>query len=231
MQQISHCPQQILKNQQDNNGSKTTPTESNLLHPSDDINQSQTLEWIRKVVIRYNLYPFVKKILQENKLKLSVVRGNDNEIIDSTVLYKMIAQTEQARATVVIAPEYYPHDFEQYMTLVQSLEKDVVEEHDDLRGLVQIPPFHPLFQFEGSGQMGVDNYTNRSPYPVLHILRVKEVSNAVDKLGGDASKVWGRNVGLLENMKTKLEREVVKKAMKGETLEEMDDVLKELKVS
>ncbi|KAL7485463.1 LOW QUALITY PROTEIN: hypothetical protein ACHAW6_011060 [Cyclotella cf. meneghiniana] len=98
------------------------------------------------------------------------------------------------------------------MTLVQYLEEDMMEENDNLRGVEQITPFHPLFQFEGSGS--VDNYTNHSPYPMFHILRENEVSKAVDKLGGDASQVWKRNVGLLENMEMKLEREVVEKAMK-----------------
>jgi hypothetical protein len=152
-------------------------------------------------------------------------------MIASTVLYEMIAQTERPGTTVVIAPEYYPQDFEQYMTLVQYLEEDVVEENDDLRGVVQIAPFHPMFQFEGSGPSGVDNYTNRSPYPMFHVLRENEVSKAVDKLGGDASKVWERNVRLLENMEMKLGREGVEKAMKGETIEGMDDVLKEVNLS
>ncbi|KAL7478269.1 hypothetical protein ACHAW6_004046 [Cyclotella cf. meneghiniana] len=217
--------------QEKSDRSDKTPTESNSFHPSDDTIESQTLEWIRKVVIGYNLCPFAEKPLRENKLKLSVVRGNDDEIIASTVLYEMIAQTERPGTTLVIAPEYYPRDFEQYMTLVQYLEEDVMEEHDDLRGVVQIAPFHPLFCFEGSGQSGIDNYTNRSPYPMFHVLRENEVSTAVDKLGGDASKVWERNVRLLENMEMKLGREAVEKAMKGETIQGMDDVLKEVKVS
>ncbi|KAL7474637.1 hypothetical protein ACHAW6_000603 [Cyclotella cf. meneghiniana] len=106
------------------------------------------------------------------------------------------------------------------MTLVQYLKEDVMEENDNLRGV-----------FERSGQSGVDNYTNRSPYPMFHILRENEVSKAVGNLGGDASKVWENNVRLLENMEMKLGREAVKKAMKRETIEGMDDVLKEVKLS
>ena len=97
------------------------------------------------------------------------------------------------------------------------IEDDVMEEHD-LHGLVQIAPFHPKFAFAGSGD-GIDNYTNRSPYPMFHILRENEVGMAVDKLGGDASKVWQRNVDLLEGMDEKFGREDVKKIMKGESLD------------
>ncbi|KAL3790047.1 hypothetical protein HJC23_011403 [Cyclotella cryptica] len=219
------------KNHEDNDRSKKIPNTSNSFNPSDDTVESQTLEWIRRVVIGYNLCPFAEKPLREDKLKLSVVRGNDTESIASTVLYEMIMQTERPGTTVVIAPEFFPDDFEEYMALVQYLEEDIIEEHEDLRGVVQIAPFHPLFQFEGSGNSGVDNYTNRSPYPMFHILRENEVSKAVDKLGGDASKVWERNVRLLEHMEMKLGKEGVENAMKGERVMGMEDVLKEVKVS
>ncbi len=66
---------------------------------------------------------------------------------------------------------------------------------------------------------------------MFHILQENKVLKAVDKLGGDASKVWERNVRLLEKMEMKLGSQAVKKAMKGETIEGMDDVLKVVKLS
>jgi hypothetical protein len=198
--------------------------------PDDDVVKSQTMNWIRKVVIGYNLCPFAAQPLRENRLNVSIVRGNDPELIAATVLHEMIFHLEKPGTTVVVAPEYYPDDFELYMSLVQYLEEEVIDENDDLRGEVQIAPFHPLFQFEGSGSDGVDNYTNRSPYPMFHILREVEVGGAVQKLGGDASKVWERNVRLLENMDLKLGRDGVERAMRGETVDEMDELLKEIKI-
>jgi hypothetical protein len=198
--------------------------------PSDAIVESQTMDWIRKVVIGYNLCPFAAQPLRENRLNITVVRGDDPEWIASTVLHEMIYHSEKPGTTVVVAPEYYPEDFELYMSLVQYLEEEVLDESDDLRGVVQIAPFHPLFQFEGSGSDGVDNYTNRGPYPMFHILREDEVAGAVQKLGGDASKVWERNVRLLESMELKLGRDGVEKAMRGETVDQMDELLKDIKV-
>mmetsp|Transcript_22925 Transcript_22925/g.34733 ORF Transcript_22925/g.34733 Transcript_22925/m.34733 type:complete len:323 (-) Transcript_22925:2519-3487(-) len=188
-----------------------------------------TLNWIKKVVIGLNLCPFAEKPLRQNQLKVSVVRGNDDETVAAAVVYELIARSDEQHdgTTVVVAPEFYPDDFVRYMDLVQYIEDDVMEEHD-LHGLVQIAPFHPKFAFAGSGD-GIDNYTNRSPYPMFHILRENEVGLAVDKLGGDASKVWQRNVDLLEGMDKKFGRDDVKKIMKGESLDGLKEMLRDLR--
>ena len=91
------------------------------------------------------------------------------------MLHEMIVHSEKPGTAIVVAPEYYPKDFEQYMSLVQYLQDEFLEENEDIRGEVQISPFHPLFQFEGSGCKGIDNYTNRSPFPMFHILREVEL--------------------------------------------------------
>jgi len=188
-----------------------------------------TLNWIKKVVIGLNLCPFAEKPLRQNQLKVSVVRGDDDETVAAAVVYELIARSDETHdgTTVVVAPEFYPDDFERYMDLVQYIEDDVMEEHD-LHGLVQIAPFHPKFAFAGSGD-GIDNYTNRSPYPMFHVLRENEVGLAVDKLGGDASKVWQRNVDLLEGMDKKFGRDDVKKIMKGESLDGLKEMLRDLR--
>jgi len=192
--------------------------------------KNKTLNWIKQVVIRLNLCPFAERPLRENKVKVSVVRGNDDEFVAAAVVYELISRSDEQHegTTIVVAPEFYPDDFERYMDLVQYIEDDVMEELD-LHGLVQIAPFHPKFEFSGSGGDGVDNYTNRSPYPMFHILRENEVSLAVDKLGGDASKVWQRNVNLLEGMDKKFGRDGVKKIMKGELLDGLKDLLRDIR--
>ena len=129
----------------------------------------------------------------------------------------------------MVAPEYHPDNFERFVSLVQYAEDDVTEVH--LRGLVQVAPFHPMFEFAGSGIQGVDNYTNQSPNPMFHILREDEVEAAVNKLGGDASKVWSRNVELLEAMEKLWGKSGVEMAMRGEDIDGIDDVLKEIRLS
>lgn len=202
--------------------------------PPDDIIEAISLAWITKVVIGYNLCPFAERPLRDNKLKISVVRGADDHTVASAVAYELLARSEESQVgstSVVVAPEYHPTDFNAYLSLVQFLEEGVMEEHD-LHGIVQIAPFHPQFEFDGSGSDGMDNYTNRSPYPMFHILREDDVSKAVDKMGGDASKVWRRNIALMQTMEERFGREEAVRAMKGdESIHAMDGLLRELKLS
>jgi len=216
--------------------------------PSNKTIHAKSLAWIKTIVIGYNFCPFAERPLKENRLKLVVVRGNDDETIASTVVWELIARSddEAEGTTIVVAPEYYPDDFTSYMSLVQYLTDEVMTEDkyaDTLEGKVQIAPFHPQFEFEGSGPDGVDNYTNRSPYPMFHILREDEVADAVEKLGGDASRVWSRNVELLERMEERWGLEGVERVMmmrgeeEGEREKEddgdydMDKLLKDAKMA
>ncbi len=207
---------------------------NNSYSPSDDIIESTSLAWITKVVIGYNLCPFAERPLRENKLRVSVVRGNDDHTVAAAVAYELLARSDESQhgtTSVVVAPEYHPTDFNAYLSLIQFIEDGVMEEHD-LHGVVQIAPFHPQFEFEGSGSDGMDNYTNRSPYPMFHIIREDDVSNAVDKMGGDASKIWRRNIALMQTMEERFGREGAVRAMKGEeSIDDMDGLLRELKLS
>ncbi|KAL7555279.1 hypothetical protein ACHAWF_019056 [Thalassiosira exigua] len=199
--------------------------------PNDGI-RSRTREWIERVVIGYNLCPFAERPMREGKLKVSVVRGDDDHEVAGAVVYEMIARSDESQAgtTVVVAPDYFPDDFERYMSLVRFIEESPMEDLE-LDGKVQIAPFHPQFEFEGSGKEGVDNHTNRSPYPMFHILREDEVGRAVAKLGGDASKVWSRNIRLLELMQERWGASGVEKAMRGDEMDGVDALLKEVKSS
>jgi hypothetical protein len=98
--------------------------------------------------------------------------------------------------TLVVCPDLYPHDFVSFMTVVQSIEDLIVDRQ--WTGILQVAPFHPQFQFAGSHDYDVDNRTNQSPFPMLHLLREDDVSRAVDQLPNqDAAVVWSRNVDLL----------------------------------
>lgn len=87
-------------------------------------------------------------------------------------------------------------------------------ENNSLVGIIQVVPFHPEFVFQGSDAGAVDNFTNRSPFPIVHILREDEVSRAVDSIGGDSSIIWKRNVQLLNNLEKCMGRERMEKLIR-----------------
>lgn len=185
------------------------------------------MEWVKRIVVGWNLCPFAEKSIRQQQLKLETVRGTDEADIVGSVLGEMMVRKDLPGTTLIIAPECFPQEFERYLEYVQAIEELMVEY--ELDGYVQVAPFHPLFEFEGSGKDGIDNYTNRAPFPIFHVLREQEVETAVDKLGGDASKIWKRNVDLLNDMKESLgSAEGVKDAIAGnvELKEKIDEVLK-----
>ena len=213
---------------------KTHEADSHKLQLTDEEVESHSLKWIRQVVIGYNLCPFAEKPMRDKTLQTIIVRGQDDEEIASSVVYELVSRSRESNpgTTIVVAPDYYPTDFTAYMSLVQYIEEDVME-NLNLHGIVQLAPFHPQFVFEGSAPDGIDNYTNRSPYPMFHILREDEVSRAVDKLDGDAGKVWRRNIDLLESMVDRFGKEGAVRAMmiemEGLPLEGMHELLREVK--
>lgn len=184
----------------------------------------KTSMWVDNVVIGLNFCPFAEKSRSQKKLFTTVVRSDDVEDILSVVLYESILREDDAGTTVIVCPELNPDNFIEFYEVV-AMAEDMLHDHN-LNGVIQIAPFHPLFQFEGSGENGIDNLTNRAPYPIFHILREEEVSEAVRKLDGDSSKVWERNVNLLEKMEKTYGRSTTEKIMSGEKIEGLKDLLR-----
>ena len=165
--------------------------------------------------------------MRTGDLHVHVVRDNDEIVILGAILGEMLVRRDVPGTSLVVTPELYPDDFLKYLSVVTTLEEDLMDDHD-LHGHVQVAPFHPLFEFEGSGESGIDNFTNRAPFPIFHILREEEVERAVDKLQGDAGKVWRRNVSFLEDLKDSLGVEGVKRSVSGDATKEEQTVLAEV---
>ncbi|KAL7521835.1 hypothetical protein ACHAWX_006523 [Stephanocyclus meneghinianus] len=205
-----------------------TTTEINSSHtlPSDELVQSQTMDWIHKVVIGYNLCPFAEKPIRLNIFTSTIVRGTDEDSILSTVLREMKSRTQRPGTTLVICPEYSPDNFETFMSLMNRLE-ELPERKQEFRSKLSAVPFHPLYEFEpqeeyGNDSNSVENYVYRSPHPMILILRGTEVERALEKLEGDITDVSYRNLVLLKSAEETMGREKFVKVMRGEYVREMD---------
>lgn len=184
------------------------------------VERDRTLAWVRNVVVGLNLCPFAEKPLLQQRLHVVTVDGvslddksnnkNNSENEHREAIVQMVA-TEGERlvhspgTTLVVCPDCFPTDFESFMDVVQSVETMMAKEKG-WEGILQVAPFHPRFQFAGSTHYtDPDNRTNQSPYPMIHILRETEVTQAVEQLPEqDAAVVWSRNVDLLETLATEL---------------------------
>jgi uncharacterized protein len=177
--------------------------------------KEQTMQWLRQVVVGLNLCPFADKPLRQNAIQIAIVRGMNEERILSSVFDELLARTTQPGTTLVVCPECHPDDFESYLYVLDLIETGIIKDDATFEGVVQVAPFHPLFQFEGSEPESVDNWTNRAPFPIFHILREDEVTLAVDRLDGDAGKVWRRNADLIQAMEEDLGSEGLHQVMQG----------------
>jgi hypothetical protein len=166
--------------------------------------QRATRQWVRRVVVGLNLCPFAEKPARERLLQIVTVRAS----MPALLPWRTVAEMERLVAagvgtTLVVCPGCHPHDFGAYLTVLEQVQDAIGQREWD--GVLQVAPFHPLFQFAGSAVTDPDNYTNRSPYPTFHLLLEADVAAAVQRLPNeDAAVVWSRNVDLLQTLQREL---------------------------
>jgi len=162
---------------------------------------SATRHWIEKAVIGLNLCPFARAVYAKNQVRIVVsqARHLDAFLDDLDRELDLLVNTpaEEIDTTLLVHPTLFP-DFEVFNDFLNVVD-DVVAEHE-LDGVIQVAPFHPLFQFDGTQPDDVTNATNRAPFPTLHLLREDSVERAVDTAGGDADAIVERNLQTLREL-------------------------------
>lgn len=165
--------------------------------------ERDTRNWVQGVVVRLNLCPFAQASVNSGSLSVRVQASSDIELVLEQLVEfgrALLEHDEQAGAGnstgLLVLPTGFD-DFETYLDLLElaeSLFGDV-----GLSGHLQIASFHPHYQFEGTAQDDLANYSNRSPYPMLHLLQESSVEWAVSA-HADTSTIPQRNVALLRSM-------------------------------
>jgi len=157
-------------------------------------------EWIEKAVIGLNLCPFAKAVYVKNQVRfvVSSARHLDGllEDLDRELDFLAAADPDEIDTTLLIHPTLLPDflDFNDFMQLADA----AIEEHD-LDGVIQIASFHPRFQFEGTEPDDLGNYTNRAPFPTLHLLREASIERAVAAFP-EAETIYQRNIETLQKL-------------------------------
>lgn len=169
-------------------------------HLDIDTVSEHTKQWLEKAVIGLNLCPFAKAPHVKNLVRIVVSKARhlDGFLEDLDRELQLLGNTpaSELETTLLVHPTLFP-DFETFNQMLEIADDAVVE--NELEGIVQIAPFHPDFQFEGTEADDISNYTNRSPYPTLHLIREDSIAKAA-KAFPDASAIFDRNIALLEKM-------------------------------
>jgi hypothetical protein len=165
-----------------------------------DVIIDATRRWIAGVVIGLNLCPFARRVFEADRIRYVVTAVADVESLRQELARELTALAAAPRSVVETTLLIHPQVLRDFLDYNDFLaDADRLLGTLGLRGTIQIASFHPNYQFAGTDLAAVENYTNRSPYPMLHLLR--EVS--VSEVAGDPAVLDGiprRNVETLRRL-------------------------------
>ncbi len=142
--------------------------------------QEDTQRWLERAVIGLNLCPFAKAVHVKQQIHYAVSQAQSLVALRAELVQELrdlVALDTQIRDTsLLIVPILLPDflDFNDFLA-----EADDVLTELDLEGVIQIASFHPDYQFAGTSVHDITNFTNRSPYPTLHLIREASIDKAV----------------------------------------------------
>ena len=139
----------------------------------------QTRAWIEAVVVGLNFCPFAKRELRENAVRFAVCESGNTEDILQQLIDEcgFLDAHDDMETTLLIVPNGFA-DFMDYLDLADLAEQLLAEQ--GYEGDYQVASFHPEYCFAEQDLDDPANYTNRSPYPMLHLLREASLDKAID---------------------------------------------------
>ncbi len=165
----------------------------------DDI-LAATRHWLARAVIGLNLCPFAKSVYVKEQVRYAISEATtlEDALADLETELRALeaADPQQVDTTLVIYPRAFA-DFVDYNDALFFADRLVRQLRLD--GVLQIASFHPEYRFEGSEADDIENYTNRAPYPILHLLREDSIARAVDAFP-DASAIYEKNQETLRRL-------------------------------
>ena len=159
-----------------------------------------TQHWLEQAVIGLNLCPFARAVHVKRQ-----IRWVESPALDALALLEDLvrelqflaaAEPEAVDTTLLIHPHAL-NDFLDYNDFLDMA--DAAIEEQGLGGVLQVASFHPDYRFEGTAPDDVDNLSNRSPYPMLHLLREDSIARAV-AASPDAATIYERNIETLRRL-------------------------------
>ena len=159
-----------------------------------------TSAWVEHVVIGLNLCPFAKPVHTKGQIHYSVSHARDENSLAADLrlsMQNLIATTPDKIDTYLLIHPWVLTDFIDYNNFLDIA--DEILDELDLIGVLQIASFHPNYQFAGTTADDVTNCTNRSPFPVLHLLREESLDKATTALP-DPDVIVNRNLETMTSL-------------------------------
>lgn len=139
----------------------------------------QTKCWLSNVIIAHNYCPFAKREIEQNRVRYQVINEFDPqnclEILIQECVY--LQQNPEVETTLIVLPKGLGN-FETYLDFIAVAEDLLVSQKYE--GVFQMASFHPDYCFQGSEGNDPANFTNRSPYPMIHLLREASITKVLE---------------------------------------------------
>lgn len=148
--------------------------------PEDAVILHRTRHWLEHVVIGLNLCPFANSVFRKNQIDYRISRATDTDrlVQDLWDACELLVSTPADQVdTVLLIHPWVLQDFLDYNDFLDVA--DAMLEASGLSGVLQIASFHPHYRFSGTEADDITNFSNRSPYPMLHLLREASLDKAI----------------------------------------------------
>lgn len=169
--------------------------------PTPDEIIAATRHWVEEAVIGLDLCPFARAVHTQDLIRYAVSPAKDPEELLADLANEIdllaAADASEFETTLLIHPGTLTDflDYNDFLDVADALLEDL-----DLTGVLQIASFHPRYQFAGTAPDDIENYTNRSPYPMLQLLREASVERAVAAYPEEASRIFEKNIETLRRL-------------------------------
>ncbi|MBN3810400.1 DUF1415 domain-containing protein [Paraburkholderia sp. Ac-20347] len=152
-----------------------------------------TRHWLTRAVIGLNLCPFAKSVHVKGQIRYAISDATDLEGVLTDLETELRTLADSSACEIDTTLLILPHALTDFLDYNDALHfADLLLGQLRLDGELQIASFHPQYQFEGTEPDDIENYTNRAPYPILHLLREASIERAADAFP-DAADIYERN--------------------------------------
>lgn len=174
-----------------------SPSDMPMALPEEEEIIAATRRWVDRAVIGLNLCPFAKAVQVKNQIRYCVSRAQSIAELSVDLIqelrYLAITEPSVTETTLLLHPAVLQDfmDYNDYLNVVEQIIED-----EALTGIVQVASFHPDYQFADAAADDRSNFSNRSPYPCLHLLREDSISSAIANFP-DPESIYERNIRVL----------------------------------
>jgi hypothetical protein len=163
-------------------------------HIDNQVVVDATRSWLERAVIGLGLCPFAESVYRRDSVRFQVSEQRTAvglvEELRAELMHLHASDARQCETTLLIHP-WVLNDFIEFNDFLQICDELVGEL--GLEGEIQVASFHPQYQFAGTRPDDIENYTNRSPYPTLHLLREASVERALEGVP-DPDAIYENNI-------------------------------------